>query len=409
MKFRYHAVDKTGARRCEVVEAPSKEEAVEILRQEGLFATDVSAAGGDDAPAKRPSAGRAGGDRYTHLATFARHLQILISSGTPLLEALTIVERQMGHPRWQAAVGRVRARVEAGESLSVALAEQPQFFDAVTRSLVAAGETAGELPAMLERLAFLMRRQAKLRGTVIGAMVYPMLLCIVGVSVLITLFVFVLPRFSELFKTLDVPLPPTTTLLIGTGRFMQAYWWAVVPALAGCGWLVRAWMRTEAGRAATDSALLRLPKFGPLIKNLATARLARLLGVLIDSHVPLLDSIHLVKAAAGNVGYQRLLAGAEAAVTQGEPMSGVFQRSPLVNPAVTEAIRNGERSGKLGALLLHVADYLDEENEIVLKALASIIEPVILIVMGAFVGFVAISMFLPLFDLVGMAQGGGHR
>jgi type IV pilus assembly protein PilC len=145
------------------------------------------------------------------------------------------------------------------------------------------------------------------------------------------------------------------------------------------------------------------------MKNLATARIARLLGTLVDSYVPLLDSLALVKQAAGSPCYRDLIERAEDAVTKGQPMSTAFVGTTLVNPSVSEAVRNGEQTGKLGTLLTHVADFLDEENEIVLKSLSSLIEPIILIVMGAFVGFVAVSMFLPLFDLVGMAQGGGKH
>lgn len=289
------------------------------------------------------------------------------------------------------------------------MADRPDYFDAVCRSLVAAGEASGELAKMLDRLATLTRRQVKLRSTVIGAMVYPCLLCAVGVGVLITLFVFVLPRFSDLFKTLDVPLPPTTSFLIHLGRWMTSYWWTVVAGAILVALGVRGWLRSDAGSRTMQRFLLSIPKFGILLKNLATARLARMLGVLLESSVPLLDSLQLVKAAAGNICYQELIGRAEEAVTRGEAMSSVFAGSPLVSPSVAEAIRNGEHTGKLSMLLLHVAEFLDEENEIVLRALTSIIEPIILIVMGAFVGFIAVSMFLPLFDLVGMAQGGGHH
>jgi type II secretory pathway component PulF len=404
MKIRYQAVDKSGMSVTAVIEAVSQEAAVEQLRQEGLFPTEITEASGPVKAAHRrkPKA------RLKNLANFSRHLQILISSGTPLTEALIIVERQTTEPGWRDCIAQVRQRVEGGEALSVALGTRPDYFDGVCRNLVAAGEASGELPAMLDRLATLTRRQAKLRSTMIGAMVYPLLLCCVGISVMLTLFLFVLPRFGELFKTLDVPLPPTTTMLMSTGAFMTKYWWLLGGLSIAAFFALRTWARTEKGKVAIQGTLFKLPKVGLLMRNMATARIARLLGVLVDSYVPLLDSLGLVKLAAGSVMYEQLITRAEEAVTRGEPMSGVFTGSKLVNSSVAEAIRNGERTGKLGTLLLHVADYLDEENEIILKALTSIVEPIILILMGAFVGFVAVSMFLPLFDLVGIAQG-GHK
>jgi type II secretory pathway component PulF len=404
MRIRYQAVDRSGMSTTAVIEAPSPEAALEQLRQEGLFPTEISEASGPAKAAHR----RKPRSRLKNLANFSRHLQILISSGTPLTESLVIVERQTAEPGWHDCIRQVRERVEGGEALSVALSIRPDYFDGVCRNLVAAGEASGELSAMLDRLATLTRRQAKLHSTMIGAMVYPLLLCCVGLAVMLTLFLFVLPRFGDLFKTLDVPLPPTTTMLMSTGSFVTTYWWLILGiAIAGF-FGFRAWTSTAKGKVAVQSTLFKLPKVGLLMRNMATARIARLLGVLVDSYVPLLDALGLVKLAAGSVMYEELIARAEDAVTRGEPMSGVFTGSKLVNSSVAEAIRNGERTGKLGTLLLHVADYLDEENEIILKALTSVVEPIILIVMGAFVGFVAVSMFLPLFDLVGIAQG-GHK
>ncbi|HVS70912.1 MAG TPA: type II secretion system F family protein [Phycisphaerae bacterium] len=414
MKIQYAAYNKSGDATTAVIEAGSEEEAVDLLRQQGLFPTELTplkegAAAARGRNSRGGKGGPGGGARLKHLANFSRHLQILVSSGTPITEALAIVERQMLHPGWQQVLGHVRAKVESGASLTQALADRPDYFDAVTRSLIAAGETCGELPKMLDRLATLTRRQLKLRNTVVGAMVYPVLLCLVGISVMITLFIFVLPRFGDLFKTLDVPLPPTTTLLLTIGHFVQQYWWAVVAVvIVGLGTL-KWWLGTDGGKRAVYAAFFRVPKINDLLKNLATARIARLLGTLVDSYVPLLDSLVLVKQAAGAPAYRDLIAAAEDAVTKGLPMSTAFSRNALVNPSVAEAVRNGEHTGKLGTLLSHVADFLDEENEIVLKSLSSLIEPIILIIMGAFVGFVAVSMFLPLFDLVGMAQGAGGR
>jgi type II secretory pathway component PulF len=410
VKIQYSAVDKSGQSTTAVMEAATEDEAVDLLRQQGLFATEVAALKeGDEGAGAKKRGGKAGSGRMKQLANFSRHLQILVSSGTPITEALAIVEKQMMHPGWQAVLGQVRVKIEGGASLTQALAERPDYFDAVTRSLIAAGEACGELPKMLDRLATLTRRQVKLRNTVVGAMVYPVLLCLVGVSVMVTLFVFVLPRFGDLFKTLDVPLPPTTKFLMGIGHFMQSYWWVIVPSIVVGLVLLKWWVGTERGKRQVYGVCFRVPKLSGLMKNLATARIARLLGTLVDSYVPLLDSLALVKQAAGSPCYRDLIERAEDAVTKGQPMSTAFVGTTLVNPSVSEAVRNGEQTGKLGTLLTHVADFLDEENEIVLKSLSSLIEPIILIVMGAFVGFVAVSMFLPLFDLVGMAQGGGHH
>ncbi len=307
MKLQYRAFNSAGAATAAVMEAASPEEAMDTLRQQGLFPTEILECSDSAASTGKKRFAGGGGGRLKCLTVFARHLQILVSSGTALTEALQIVEKQMETPGWKIAVGQLRVKVEGGAPLSSAMAERPDYFDAVCRSLVAAGEASGELAKMLDRLATLTRRQVKLRSTVIGALVYPCLLCAVGIGVVITLFMFVLPRFNDLFKTLDVPLPPTTSLLIHTGRWMTSYWWTVL------------WRRDSGGhghsrvaqvrrrRDTMQRVLLSVPKFGILLKNLATARLARMLGVLLESSVPLLDSLQLVKAAAGNICYQELV------------------------------------------------------------------------------------------------------
>jgi type II secretory pathway component PulF len=408
MKIAYTAFDRSGKATVGTIDASSPTEASEILRKRGLFVTESREADQTSQRAVTASSDArvSQGRRLKNLAMFARQLHVLIASGTPIVQGLSAIERQCEHPDWRAVVGRIRRRVEEGAPLSEAMAQHPQHFDAVCRSLVAAGESSGTLPPMLDRLATLSRKQLHLRSTILGAMVYPCVLSGIGMIALIVMLMFVLPRFSTLFESLDSPLPPTTQALMWLSGFLWAYWWAVLLGLSGAALGFMFWMRSDALKHQLNSVLLSAPKLGRLVRSLMTARLARMLGTLLESKVGLLDALQLTRQSAVIVQYADLLRRAEDAVGRGEPMSAVLGSTDLISACVQEAVRNGETSGRLGEPLIQMADFLDEENDIVVRSLTSIIEPMILIVLGVIVGFIALSMFLPLFDLVSAAQHG---
>jgi type IV pilus assembly protein PilC len=285
------------------------------------------------------------------------------------------------------------------------MADHPRAFDAVARSLISAGESGGSFAVMLDRLAVLSRKQLHVRSAIVGAMIYPSLLIVVAISVLSLMLLFVLPRFAGLFETLDVELPPMTLILMACSDFLRSYWWALPLALGGAVFGMRSWLRTDGGRRTLDALMLKLPAVGSIVRSFAVARIARVLGVLLAGKVPLLEALGLARQTVSNFRYVELVTRAEEAVTRGSNVSTVFASTDLVSPALCEAIRAGEQSGQMGPLLLNIADFLDEENEVVVKSLTSILEPIILIVLGVVVGLVALSMFLPLFDLTAAANG----
>ncbi|HWP40016.1 MAG TPA: type II secretion system F family protein [Tepidisphaeraceae bacterium] len=411
MNFSYTAYDKSGAAASGSLEAATLADAREKLRRQGLYPTEIraghSAAGGDRTIRPTGSRPPGAGQRLRNLAMFSRQMQVLLSSGTPIVQALGAIERQCEQPAWRAVVAQLRQKVEEGSPLSEAMRHQPAYFDDVCRSLVTAGESSGTLPLMLERLASLTRKQLHLRNTIVGALVYPCVLIGLGLLVLVVMLLFVLPRFAGLFESLDSPLPPTTRMLMWTSHMLWNWWWACGIGLVILAVTMRLWLRSEPGRRALHTLPLNLPKLGRLSRSIMSARMARMLGTLLDSKVPLLDALQLTRQSAVNLHYAELLARAEAAVGRGEPVSAVLGASDLVSACVQEALRNGEASGQVAQPLLQMADFLDEENDVVVRSLTSIIEPAILIALGLIVGFIALSMFLPLFDLVSAAHGGG--
>lgn len=406
MKFQYRAYDTSGKPRAGSFEADSADTARAQLKAQGLFVTSIT--DGADATGALPGASgarRAG--KLSDLVHFARQLSVLVSTGTTLPDALLVVEEQARPGPWREVLSDLRRRVEEGSQLSAAMAVHPRSFDAVCRSLVAAGESRGGLSEMLASIADLLQKQLKIRNQLMGAMIYPSVLVSIALTVMVVMVTFVMPRFKGLFQTLNAPLPPTTKLLMGLGEFLTANWIVVILALAGSITGAIFFLLSDKGRETRDILAVRLPQIGRLTRSLATARIARLLGVLLEGKVSLLEALNLTRQATGNILYSRLIARAADAITRGEPFSTAFADPALVNPAVHAAIRSGERTGQIGPVLLNVADFMDQDNEIVIKAVTSVLEPLILVLLGLVVGGMAVSMFLPLFDLTASGGMGG--
>jgi type II secretory pathway component PulF len=418
MKLAYRAFEKSGREVADVIDAPSVAEATDRLRHRDLFVADIGpASSAPSAPAAaekpvpaRPSGlhmPRSKGARLKDVAMFTRQLYMLIKSGTPLAEGLRSLERQTRHPAWRGVIADIRSKLEEGLPLSVAMAARPDCFDEVYRNMISAGETSGKLTVVLDRLAQLIRKRVHVRRTVQGAMIYPILLTVVCTGVFVVMLLLVVPRFKMLFDTLAVPLPSTTRMLIDLSEGLKAYWHIVIGAVVAAGVAIKLFTSSQAGRRACDSLVLKLPWVGNLVRSFATARIARLLGVLLDSHLPVLEALQLTRGSVANVHYRELIDRASESVSRGQAISVAFKGSDLVHASIYEATRSGEQSGQLSPLLLDVADFMDEENEVLLKGLIAIIEPVLLITMGVMVGFVALSIFTPLFDATGLVGKGG--
>jgi len=412
VNFRYSGYDKAGAAVKGVIEASSAEDARDKLHKKGLFVSGVTQAREGD---PEPAASSGGGlklnlsslNKLSRLAEFSRQLAVLVSTGTPLVQALRAVERQTPDREWAALTRDLRERVEQGATLADAMGEHPDRFDAVTRSLISAGESAGNMPEMLKRLSDTARKRQKTFSTITGAMVYPALLIVVSVVVITVMLLFVVPRFAGMFDSLDAPLPATTEFLLTTGTILRTWWYLILPGLAGIGVGLAALALTARGRRYCEAAVLRLPFVGRVARDLLLARIARMLGVLLLSHVKLLEALGLTRQAAGHHLYRALLEDAEEHITAGDNLSNVLHHSRLVTPAFAETVKNGEETGRLGEALSSLGEFMDEDNETAVKSLMSLLEPAVLIVLGFVVGFVALSLFLPMFDLT--ASAGGRR
>ncbi|HEV7298851.1 MAG TPA: type II secretion system F family protein [Tepidisphaeraceae bacterium] len=408
MAFQYKAIDMNGRQVSDVLRnAASAADATEELRRRGLFVVEISEA--SDAP---PEAGTGrwtdrftAGRRLTRVAAFLRQMSVLLASGTPLVQTLGALERQAPDATFQEVIRQLRESVEEGEPLAMAMQSHPNYFDPVCRGLIAAGESGGNFHLILDRLANMVRQQCQTRAAVRSAMVYPSLLLAVSLGVVVLMIGFVLPRFEGMFDTMGAEMPLPTKVLLSISAWMTTHWWIVLLSLGGFVVASWKWLESAPGRRMLHTFVVRAPIIGPTVRAFCVARIARVLGMLLTSRVPLNESLQLTRDVAGNRHFASAITAAEESITRGGSLGLALGASGLFAPSVCEAINSGEQAGKLGELLTMVADYLDEENSAILKSATAMIEPVILIVVGLFVGIVVLSMFLPLFDIAASAGG----
>lgn len=408
MNLVYEAIDPGGRQVRDVEEAGSLREAVDTLRNRGLLVTQIEPARGDEAERFRAHRARDGAARAADpglrfslksLLVFTQQMAMLLASGSAVVPALAAVGRQLKRPASKALVKRIRVDLEEGLSLTEALRKYPSVFDPLYCAMVAAGEASATLSAMFNRLAETLAKRRRIRNQLVSAMAYPALLIVLCVGILTVMLGFVIPRFGQMYVTLGVPLPTSTESMLAASAAIRTHWYVPVFGLsAAVATLVVLW-RNRQGRQWLSDLQLRIPLYGRLASRLTLAQLLRVLGTLTATQVNLLESMDLARRVTGNGRYRAMIDGMEQAVTSGRPLAGALEESGLATPAICQAIQTGEESGNLGGAISFAADVLTEENVEWVNALTRLVEPVILIIMGAIVGGVAISLFLPLFDM----------
>jgi type II secretory pathway component PulF len=400
------ACDAKGASLTRVIEGEDAREVRATAQSQGLFVVSVKAQkGSGDASPDGPVPRRVRG-ASKKLTQFARELSVLVGTGTPIADSLRAVERQASEENWRRVIGAVRESVEEGVSLSSALSQHPGVFDQVFCSLIGAGESSGRLDDMLKRLAMIKRRERKAKSLMIGSATYPAVLIVVAGGVMIAMVLFVIPRFAGLFETLNAPLPWTTELLLTMSNGFKQWWWALLLSIAAgvAGVLMAA--RNPGMQRRADLLLCRVPVLGSMAQGFTVARTLRMMGVLLDAKVSMLEAIGLVRKSVRRPLYAEWADHATELVTRGEALSGSFEDPMLFTPSIREAVSNAERTGRLAPVLVDLSDFMDDENEAMARTFSNLLEPVIMIGLGVVVAFVALSMFLPLFDLT--ASAGAH-
>lgn len=337
------------------------------------------------------------------IAVMTRQLATLLRAGIPLFESLNALIDQVEKPGLKRSLTNVREQVREGTSFAKALESHPDVFPPLYVNMVRAGEASGTLESVLERLTAFMEGQAKLKGKVTAAMAYPALMAIIGTIIVSVLMIAVVPNLVTTFQSMDQALPWYTELLIFTSGMLGRFWWLIALALAGFTYGFRKWKVTPEGRMAWDRFLLAAPIFGSLFQMLAIARFARTLSTLLASGVALLGAMDIVKAVLDNAVLEKVVADAIGSIREGQSISDPLKRSGRFPPIVTHMIAIGEKSGQLEDMLTNVADAYDSAVETRVQVLTSLLEPLMIVVMGGAVAFIAFSILMPLISMSNFA------
>ncbi len=337
--------------------------------------------------------------KRSELPFFTSQLAIMLETGTPLAAALESLAEQMTCPHWQALISQLSRQVEEGSSLAHAAGAYSHVFDPVFIAMISAGEASGTLAQILTRLANLTRRSSRLRHKVIAALIYPAMLTGIAISVICLMIFFVLPRFATVFTEMNVQLPASTRILLAISNFVRVHPIIFGLVLAAVITALVLFIRSESGKAWRARISLRLPIMGPLLIATINARIYRMIALLTEASVPLLDALELTRTATRNPAYTSLLAQTHESVLNGRTMYEILSASRLIPPSQARMIHTGEQNAQIGKVTGMLADYLDDINETKVGMLTSIMEPILLIGMGLLIGSVAVSLVLPMFDL----------
>ena len=401
--FVYRAVDRSGGSLVGELAGESKAAVAAVLRLRGLTVVDI------DSKRSAPSVGelldRFRGVKPREITVMARQLATMIASGLSLLRALYVLEDQATSPGLKKAIVAVRGDIEAGLSLSQAMAKHPRIFNELFVSMVRAGETGGNLEEVLERVAVQLEKDDHLRRTVRSAMVYPSLIAVFAVAVLVGMVMFLIPTFAEIYADLGGDLPALTQFMISLSGAMHSYWYAFLLTPILLAFAFRHWKRTHRGRKIWDMIKLKIPmRIGDVVLKIALARFARTLGTLTASGVPILQALDITSRTAGNRVISDPMVEVAERVREGQSLAVPLQKTGVFPSMVIQMLAVGEETGALDRMLHKLGDFYDDEVAATLKALTSIIEPIMLILVGAIVGLVVISMYLPMFKVFELVQ-----
>ena len=399
--YAYRILDSRGAPATGEVEGDNKSAVAAALRQRGFTVLDVNEV--KTSLAKVDLLGPLQTIQSKDLTIFSRQFATMVNSGLSLLRCLYVLEQQTQNKKLAKVISEVRTDIEAGISLSDALAKHPKVFSRLYVSMVRAGELGGILDEVLNRLAMQQERDDSIKRAVKSAMVYPIMIASFAILTLIGMVLFLIPVFANMYKDIGsgAKLPALTRMMIGVSGFMRSYWFIVFPVLIGTVWGLRYLKNTPRGTEVWDSFKLRLPMgIGAIVRKLAIARFARTLGTLISSGVPILQAIDITGQAAGNMVVEHAMEDVQRAVKEGQPIAGPLEASGVFPSMVTQMVSVGEETGSIDTMLGKVADFYEDEVNASIKSLTSILEPIMMIGVGAIVGLVVISMYLPMFDLM---------
>jgi type IV pilus assembly protein PilC len=399
--FTYRGTNRSGGSVAGEMTAGSKAELQTLLRRQQITPTKMSEKGKEF---NLPTFG--GGVTAKELAVFTRQFSVMIDAGLPLVQCLEILASQQENKLFQKVLTGTRASVEGGSNLSAAMKQYPKVFDPLYSNMVEAGETGGILDTILQRLSSYIEKNVKLKAAVKSALIYPIGVLTIAAGVIILLLWKVVPIFATLFAGLGVDLPLPTKIVIAASNFVGSIFGLliVVGFVAGIFGL-KVWYGTPGGRYFLDSVILKLPVLGILMRKIAVARFTRTLGTLISSGVPILEGLDITARTSGNAVVERALFQVRKSLEEGKSLTEPLKDSAVFPGMVTQMISVGEQTGAMDAMLQKIADFYEDEVDAAVKDLLTALEPIMIVFLGTVVGGVVISMYLPLFTLIGKLSG----
>ena len=393
----YRGTNRTGSAVSGEQAANNKNELLNLLKRQQIKVSRLSEKGKEfNFPTFKA------GVKPKDLAVFTRQFSVMIDAGLPLVQCLEILAGQQENKTFESVLTATRASVEGGATLSGAMRQHDKVFDALYVNLVEAGEAGGILDTILQRLASYIEKNVKLKRAVKSALVYPVAVLGVAAGVITLLLWKVVPIFGTLFLGLGVDLPLPTRIVIGLSNFVGSiFGLMIVVAFVGAGFAIKVWYGTEKGRFIIDGALLKLPLVGILLRKIAVARFTRTLGTLISSGVPILEGLDITARTAGNAVIEKALNRVRTALEQGKNLADPLKETNVFPGMVTQMIGVGEQTGAMDAMLQKIADFYEDEVDAAVKDLLAALEPAMIVFLGVVVGGIVISMYLPLFSLIG--------
>jgi type IV pilus assembly protein PilC len=334
------------------------------------------------------------------LAVFTRQFATMVNAGLPLVQSLEILSKQAEQPHFKEIIEAVTADVESGSTLHEAMAKHPKAFDRLFTNMVGAGEAGGILDDILQRLASYIEKADSLRRKVKGAMTYPAVVGVVATAVTVFMLTAIIPTFAKMFSDFGQTLPAPTRIVLVMSDIVRGYWWLILAVVAATVVGLRKYYKTNAGRHVIDRAILRIPVLGDVMRKAGVARFTRTLGTLVTSGVPILNGLEITANTAGNVIISDAVMATRQSIGQGETIARPLAESEVFPPMVVQMIAVGEETGALDDMLVRIADFYDDEVDTAVSSLTSIIEPVMIVVMGAIVGGMVVAMYLPMLNLV---------
>ncbi len=411
--FQYEAMDHTGREVKDVIDAATQEEAQQLIRQKGFFVTKIAEKA---KKAKQRGGAKKGGRRrkksFTigristkQLCTFTRQLSTLQDAGLPILRSLKILEGQCKPGVLKNALQDIVEDIESGQTLSEACAKHPKAFDRLYCNMLKAGEAGGALEAILQRLADFKEKSQSLKRRIKSAMVYPVVVIFVACVIVGFILYFIIPKFESIFKDFNVPLPGMTIFLIDASHFLIKYFYVVFLSPLFVWIFIKLMYRNKTGAYIGDRIMLIIPVMGTIVEKSTVARTTRTLGTLVQSGVPILESLNIVRDTAGNAVFERAFTRIYESIREGETIAQPLKEARIVDDIVVNMIDVGEETGELDTMLNKIADNYDEEVETAVESLVSLLEPIMIVVLGGIIGFIVIALFLPLITLIEKLSG----